>query len=600
MVARIGWVWILAVGSAAQAQPSSPGHVNYVATAGPSFDSFTYAPDVSLQQWMQSHFSWMVAYTPYFNRRTSWYPNAYAYVDLYAVYPGSWQQKAHPEWILRDEHGNPLYIPFGCADGTCPQFAGDISNPEFRADRLNIAASRLTGGNYAGLFIDDVNLQFRVSDGWGNAVAPMDSSGQPMTFDAWRESVAIFLEEIRAALPDAALVENAIWYAGPPGIRDADPAIRRQIATATTVALERGVASDPSLTGGTGQFSLYAFFNYIDRIHAAGKGVSLQQHNLDRAGQQYGLASYFLISNGTDSIGDDVTTPDNWWPGYDIDLGTPLGPRTYTNGIFERDFRGGKVLLADPGLPERTVGLRDTEITLNGTPTSSVTLAGGQGIILVARSPTTGIVNAASLTGAAVSPGEFVSALGSFSAAAPVVLFNGARAAVTYVGPKQVNAVVPFGIDLSKPAQVEIRQGSSDMKLSVPVAAASPALFTTNATGSGHGAILNQDYSVNSASTPAPRGSVIMLYGTGFGALREQPPDGKTIEGPAATAVPVSATIGGMHAAVEYAGAAPGFIAGLMQINVRVPEGLDPNPAALVSLTIGSATTQAGVTVAIQ
>jgi uncharacterized protein (TIGR03437 family) len=35
--------------------------------------------------------------------------------------------------------------------------------------------------------------------------------------------------------------------------------------------------------------------------------------------------------------------------------------------------------------------------------------------------------------------------------------------------------------------------------------------------GSGQGAILNQDWSVNSAALPAARGDILMLFGTGGG-----------------------------------------------------------------------------------
>jgi uncharacterized protein (TIGR03437 family) len=60
----------------------------------------------------------------------------------------------------------------------------------------------------------------------------------------------------------------------------------------------------------------------------------------------------------------------------------------------------------------------------------------------------------------------------------------------------------------------------------------------------------------------------------------------------------VSVTIGGAVASILYAGAAPGFVAGPMQINVRVPSGV-VSPAALV-LTVGGANSQSGCTVAIK
>ena len=383
---RIILSWTTAVWLAApvvMAQSGNPGQVNYLEYAQSSFDQYTDAPDSALQQWLQTHFAGMITYSPYFDSRTWWFPKAYFYQDLYAIAPGSWAQYAHPEWILHDQWGNWLYIPYNCSGGTCPMYAGDIANPAFRNYWISQAWTDMSNGNYPGMFIDDVNMEFRVSDGWGNQAAPVDSNtGQVMTWDSWRWYVANFTQQIRAAMPNKKLIENAIWFAGPAGVQDADPAIQAQIATADTINLERGVASDAGLTGGTGFWSVYSFLSYVDRVHAAGKSVNFQEYSLDPAGQQYGLASYFLISNGGDSLDDQTTTPDNWWSGYDVNLGTPLGPRSYNNGVFQRNFSGGSVLLGEPGLSPQTVNLGGTYTTLDGTQVSSVAISGWQGIIL--------------------------------------------------------------------------------------------------------------------------------------------------------------------------------------------------------------------------
>jgi uncharacterized protein (TIGR03437 family) len=542
----------------------------------------------------------MIGYPPYFDPTLSWFPSGYAYFDLYGIMPGSWEETAHPEWILHDQYGNWLYLPFNCSGGTCAQYAADIANPAFTSAWITNAAGTAYGSNYPGVFIDDVNMNFDVSDGNGNLVAPIDSNtGQPMTYAAWRNYVAAFVEQIRAAMPNLQLMENTIWYAGPPGVLDADPAIQSQIATANTIVLERGVA-DPGLTGGTGAFSVYAFFNYIDRVHADGKGISLQEYALDAADQQYGLAGYFLVSNGNDSIGDASTTPNNWFPGYGVNLGMPLGPRTYNNGIFERSFTGGMVLLGEPGLSSQTVPLGGTFTTLDGTSVSTVTLAGQQGYVLLATTPLTAVLNGASQTGGALSPGEIVSVPGSYSGTSVQVLVDGVPAPIVAVVANQVNAIVPFELNLSQSAQVVVQQGQSVATATVPVAAASPAIFTMNSAGSGPGAILNQDYSVNSSANAAPAGTAIMVYATGFGTLSPSLADGEIAQTLATTAMPVTATIGGVAANVLYAGAAPGLLAGVVQVNVQIPSGLGTNTAAPISLQMGSFTTQPGVTVSIQ
>ena len=50
---------------------------------------------------------------------------------------------------------------------------------------------------------------------------------------------------------------------------------------------------------------------------------------------------------------------------------------------------------------------------------------------------------------------------------------------------------------------------------------------------------------------------------------------------------------------MTYAGAAPGQVAGILQVNVRVPADVPKGTSVPVSITVGAATSQAGVTLAI-
>lgn len=384
--ALLGTVATLFAGSALWAQSGNPGSVNFLEYAQSSFDAYTEAPTTSQQQWMRQELSRMVVWSPYFDTRTSWFPNANFYQDLYAIYPGTAVQYTNPEWILKDGYGNWLYIPFACSGGTCSQYAADIGNPAFRAWWISQAQDAFNRGNYAGMFVDDVNMNFNVSDGNGNLVAPIDSNtGQTMTYTAWRSYVATFTQQIRAAFPSKSIIHNSIWYAGPAGVLDADPYIQSEIAAANTINMERGIASDGGLTGGTGPWSVYALFAFVDRVHAsaAGKGVNFGEYTVTPVQQMYGLAGYFLLSNGNDYVSDLTVTPDNWFNGYDVTLGTPLGARTYNNGVFQRNFTGGIVLLGEPGLATQTIQLGGSFQVLNGGTVTSVTLSGSQGIILL-------------------------------------------------------------------------------------------------------------------------------------------------------------------------------------------------------------------------
>jgi len=133
------------------------------------------------------------------------------------------------------------------------------------------------------------------------------------------------------------------------------------------------------------------------------------------------------------------------------------------------------------------------------------------------------------------------------------------------------------------------------------LAAAAPGLATSDSSGAGEGAILNQDGSVNSRANPALPGSFISLFGTGAGVSTPQIPLGALA---LATPYPapqanVTVTIGGQPAPTQYAGAAPYLPNGVFQINAQVPANIPPGEAAL-EVTIGGISTTQPVTVAVQ
>src|SRR5947207_4433980 len=145
---------------------------------------------------------------------------------------------------------------------------------------------------YKGIFIDDVNMEFRVSDGNGNFVDPIDpNTGTGMTLDNWRSHMAGFMEQVRSAFPNNEIVHNSIWYAGAGNDKN------RQIAAANYQYIEFGV-NDGGLTGGTGQWSLNNMLGYIEGLHAANRSVIISGVPLDTAAREYATANYFLISGG--------------------------------------------------------------------------------------------------------------------------------------------------------------------------------------------------------------------------------------------------------------------------------------------------------------
>jgi hypothetical protein len=373
-------VYRVASSTAADSSSTAVGNVRFVKTANSSFDTYTGNPTAAQQAWMRSHYWRMVTYSPYFDSRLSWFPNAWTYKDLYAIYNPSTLATQHPEWILKDAQGNPLYIPFACSNGTCTQYAADFGNPDFRAYWINAAKAQLAPG-YKGLYIDDVNMMWRVGNGAGQFVDPLDPrTGAAMTLSDWRRYMAEFTEQIKAALPNYEIVHNALWFAG-----DSDQYVQRELKSADWVGLERGI-NDSGITGGAGQYGVETFMNQIDWIHSQGRHVWFDGvvSNGSTSDLEYGLAGYFLTSDGQDAIGNTPSggTPGDWFAGYDASLGDATGARYQWNGVWRRDFTGGVVLLNEPGASTKTLALGGSFRNTAGATVTSVTLGAGAGAIL--------------------------------------------------------------------------------------------------------------------------------------------------------------------------------------------------------------------------
>jgi uncharacterized protein (TIGR03437 family) len=240
------------------------------------------------------------------------------------------------------------------------------------------------------------------------------------------------------------------------------------------------------------------------------------------------------------------------------------------------------------------------------------------------------VVSAATLQAGAVAPGEVVSIFGEHLGTPPLssqfdssglypttlgnstVTFNGVAAGLLYVSTTQINALVPYGVAGSKTVDVVVTHTlAKSPPVSVPVTDASPGIFTATATGSGQGAILNNGISLNSTSNPAPKGSAIVMFGTGSGLWSELHPnaiaypfqDGSIFIASSTRiipAAPVSLTIGGQAARILYSGPAPYQVSGMIQVNAVVPDSVGSGPQPVV-LTIGqNSNAQQQVTVAVQ
>jgi len=233
-----------------------------------------------------------------------------------------------------------------------------------------------------------------------------------------------------------------------------------------------------------------------------------------------------------------------------------------------------------------------------------------------------GIGNAAKFTpgkGGGISPQEIVTGfgvnLGPETPAGPMfdgglLLRNlaGARVLVgTRTSPmlfasKTQTSFITLGF-IRPPGPVAINfefEGDLSTSIEVPIVESNPGIFSLDSSGTGQGAILNPDFSVNGPQNPAA--GFIVVYGTGGGGTAPPCPDGglaAAVEPLNRLKLPVTATVGGEPADVLYAGSAPGLVCGVNQWTIQ-PRNNPSGAAVPVLICVGETCTQEGITAAFE
>lgn len=233
------------------------------------------------------------------------------------------------------------------------------------------------------------------------------------------------------------------------------------------------------------------------------------------------------------------------------------------------------------------------------------------------------IVNGASFAAGAVAPGQMFTIFGANLGPTTLtfhddlswnqrfigavngteVLFDGIPAPMVYTSGGQITGVVPYGVAGQSSTQVEVLyEGVASHPLTVAVAAANPAFFMAPGFSKTQIAANNASGQPNSPSNPESRGNTMIMFATGEGQTNPAGIDGAlalTAPFPKPVA-PVTVTIGGVAANVQYYGAAPGELAGVMQLNVEIPAGAPTGTAVPISLMVGTTSSSANSTISIK
>jgi len=248
-----------------------------------------------------------------------------------------------------------------------------------------------------------------------------------------------------------------------------------------------------------------------------------------------------------------------------------LSDGTYTDFYYQYFFGpGGKFAI---GFANASSGFLGIEVLMEGPDYTSAP----------SSAPyiyPTGIVNAGSSAPftAEFAPGEFISIFGAnlanTTATDPTlptglgsvqVLVNGAPAAVRYVSPGQINAVIPLGIDTGI-ASIQVVNGlGTSNAVSNYVGETQPGIFNSATSAP---AVFHGNNTIVSASNPAVVGEELVVYLTGLGTLDSS--------GNATNLSYVSVDFSGVTGSIDYAGIEPGTplaVGAGYQMNVTVPSG---------------------------
>jgi len=202
--------------------------------------------------------------------------------------------------------------------------------------------------------------------------------------------------------------------------------------------------------------------------------------------------------------------------------------------------------------------------------------------------------------------GVVVNAVLTTSLGGVQVQFDGVAAPLLYVGPNQINAIVPSGIAGQSSTTVNISTPTGQITgIVLSVAASIPEVFAYPGPGNAAYA-LNQDGTLNSITNPAAPGSIVSVWAAGGGASGNPEADGAITGGtvyPLQLPLLVGNGIPGevsilpvlnpvIAPQVQYSGDAPDLVKGAIQVNFQIPQQTgSPSPAGpfMFYLQVGSA-----------
>jgi hypothetical protein len=278
----------------------------------------------------------------------------------------------HPDWFLRDAHGNPLVF-----EDYPTSHVMDVGNTAYQhtgAARVSRVAKE---HHFDGLFLDDANASLRWVIAGGSAACVT----YPTTAK-WQAAVYSFLSNVAPQLHQAGLlvvaniggsiITRGLWqkWNGP-----IDGAMEESFT-------DGGTGPDSTTNGRWPPKLAHALWS-----ETTGK-ISLDHAVTGtRQGARYALATMLLAARGKNLFSASIGySREVWWPEYTTanSLGRPLGAyRVLRNGVYRRDFTNGLVLVNPGARTASTVRLGGSYSGSGLGKVTGVSLAPTSGLVLV-------------------------------------------------------------------------------------------------------------------------------------------------------------------------------------------------------------------------
>jgi uncharacterized protein (TIGR03437 family) len=266
-------------------------------------------------------------------------------------------------------------------------------------------------------------------------------------------------------------------------------------------------------------------------------------------------------------------------------------------------------------VPNASGGERTAVITVQGSTVGVVQSPDPAPLV-------TGVVNAASLEPAPVSPGQIIYVRGErigpmeevqgiadldtfiyrTEIAGARLYFDGVPVPLLSAQFGRIKAVAPYSLEGKTKVEVYAEyNGRRSESITVPVGIAAPGIFTLNESGRGPALARTEDYKFSDVDNPIPLGTEMILYLTGEGLSDPPSIDGRVI-GDTLTKplLAVRVFLGELQLETTYVGSTPGQVSGMLQVNAKVPYTAPTGNALPLTVYVGSYPAQGGVTVSVR